>query len=133
MCEIAFINCQSLNNKPDIVLDYIIDNGINVCFLAETWLKNDNDFALKCATPTGYNFINSPRSNGKGGGIATIFQNETNCREFENENAYKSFEHQTLEIEINGTKCIFAVIYRVPPSKSNHDGYARFLWSFSTY
>ena len=30
--KIAFINCQSLNNKPEIVLDYTVDNGINVCF-----------------------------------------------------------------------------------------------------
>ena len=107
---------------------------VSMCvFLAETWLKCDNDFALKSATPTGYNSINKPRINGKGGGIATIFQSGTNCRELNNENSYKSFEHQTLEIEINGTKCIFAVTYRVPPSKSNQIQKGAFLTEFAKY
>ena len=132
--KIAFINCQSMKNKSDILLDYIVQNDLDACFLAETWLQNDNDFALKSATPNGYNYYSKPRSNGnKGGGIATIFKKETNCKELNLESAYNSFEHQTLEIDINGTKCIFAIIYRVPPSSSNKVSKALFITEFARF
>ena len=65
---------MSTTEKPDILLNYIVENDLDVWFLAETWLNIDSDFAFKTAIPEEYEFHNKPRSTGdRGGGIATIF------------------------------------------------------------
>ena len=51
----------------------------------------------------------------------------------QNDTHFKSFEHQTVEAEINGTKCIFAVVYKIPPSQSNRIPKLLFISEFAKY
>ena len=36
--KLGFLNCQSAKNKPNESLQFVIDNKVDICALAETWL-----------------------------------------------------------------------------------------------
>ena len=67
-------------DKPILIQDFISDRSLDILFLTETWLHPDSPpSVLNSLTPPNYSFINSPRSIGKGGGIACIFSQNVFC------------------------------------------------------
>ena len=130
--KLASINCQSMNNKSDLLLEYIVEKDLDICFLVETWFKTEYDFALKASVPNGFSYLNKPRPHDiRGGGVATIYRKDIKCKEMQNDTHFKSFEHQIVEAEINATKFIFAVVYRIPPSQSNRIPKRLFISEFA--
>ena len=103
--SIGLVNCQSLKNTTDHILDIIYDNRISMMFLTETWIQtNGDELHLKHATPNGYYSIHRSRSTRKrGGGIGINLQNSIKSvdktAEFE---AYTSFELLGIESKQNG-------------------------------
>ena len=75
--SIGLMNCQSIKNKANLILDTIIDKKISMMFLTETWLRMEkDDLQLKNALPNGYSCIHRPRTTGtRGGGVGLIFHN----------------------------------------------------------
>ena len=62
-------------NKPAVLQDLIADKHIDILSLTETWLPPDTlPSVLNSITPPDYSLINSPRLQGKGGGIAILFR-----------------------------------------------------------
>ena len=65
-------------NKPAVLQEFITDDPlkpIDILSLTETWLPCDPlPAVLNSLTPPGYSIINSPRLQGKGGGLALIFK-----------------------------------------------------------
>ena len=42
--NIVLINSQSIRNKDELIVEYLVSNNIDTCMLTETWLTNsDND------------------------------------------------------------------------------------------
>ena len=94
----------------------------------------ESDFALKASVPNGFSYLNKLRPHDfRGGGVATIYRKDIKCKEMQNDTHFKSFEQQTNEAKMNGTKCIFAVVYRTPPSQSNRIPKRRFISEFAKY
>nr|KAG5691975.1 hypothetical protein BaRGS_011366 [Batillaria attramentaria] len=121
---VAVFNARSVSTpeKRCEIASFVLDNGIDILFITETWLKASGDEA-KCVdlAPPGFTVKSFPRPS-RGGGIAIIardsllpFSASTSSFQF----AHSSFElvHTTLSLP---SKLIHLfTVYRPPPSKKN--------------
>ena len=77
--KIGTFNARSLGptcqEKRISIYDFILDNGIDILLIQETWFREKGD-AGKCAelSPPGYSAKSFPRSQ-HGGGLAIVFKN----------------------------------------------------------
>ena len=74
--KLGLLNIRSLTNKAVIVNEMITDNRLHALCLTETWIRPGDYLALNEATPPGYSHAHRSRPNGRGGGVATIFDKE---------------------------------------------------------
>ncbi|XP_076841983.1 uncharacterized protein LOC143486075 [Brachyhypopomus gauderio] len=110
--KIALFNTRSLNNKSLILNEFITDNKLDLLCLNETWQKPLDYYSLNQTTPAGYSYLDNPRTEGRGGGIAAIFNQNLKPRALSLPSA-PSFEH--LVFKLPGPKpLITAIIYRPP-------------------
>ncbi|XP_058653551.1 uncharacterized protein LOC131553157 [Onychostoma macrolepis] len=93
--------------------------------MTETWLSLGDTTALMELSPPDYSFFNSPRTAGRGGGIATIFRNCFKCKRLPDE-IFHSFEVQLFKVDFP-TSLLCALVYR--PLKYNKD----FIQEFSDF
>src|SRR5207244_8768092 len=118
------------NTSPAILQEFITDDPlhpIDILSLTETWLPCDPlPAVLNSLTPPGYSIINSPRSQGKGGGLALIFKS---CLKIKTVSIplFSSFEALCVRLTIASSSYTILTIYR-PPSSSK----ALFSTEFST-
>ncbi len=47
--------------------------------MTETWLKTNYYFGLNESTPPSYRYKHKPRQTGRGGGVATIYSDYSQC------------------------------------------------------
>ena len=76
MLNIAAINAQSIRPKVCCLHDTIIDRGLDVMFLTETWIKQshgDYGMLVNQLCPDGYAFIDKSRKTKGGGGIGVFY------------------------------------------------------------
>lgn len=122
--KIALLNIRSLNNKTFLINDLIFSRDLDFFLMTETWFSDCNRGSLAEASPRDYNAFNSPRTGGRGGGIATIFKNSFKCRLVTVDN-YVSFEVQVFKVAL--IKLVtFAIIYRPPI-------FSKFIREFSEF
>ena len=71
---LCLINARSVCNKTDELVDHIGDNSIDIMVITETWLSSDGKDSGPVAslTTSGYAIYHLPRSNSRGGGLATV-------------------------------------------------------------
>ncbi len=72
--KMALINARSVVNKTFILNDYCSSNNLDFLFVTETWLDALDLSPLSELCPFNYLFLNSPRTSGRGGGIATVYK-----------------------------------------------------------
>ena len=116
--KVGYINARSVNNKAEWIAEWIIDEGIDVCAITETWItsSNENNVTLGNLTPAGYKLTHVPRKGKKrGGGVAIICKASIKTEMQKHEDSFETFE--MMEILMSSSKkCVrLAVIYR-PPS-----------------
>ena len=76
MLNIAVINAQLIRPKVCCLHDTIIDRGLDVVFLTETWIKQshgDYGMLVNQLCPDGYAFIDKSRKTKGGGGIGVVY------------------------------------------------------------
>ncbi len=83
--------------KSTFVNDLINDHNLDLLCLTETWLKPDEYIILNESTPQDYCYKNEPRPKGKGGGVATIYNNILSISQ-KTGFKYNSFEVMVLHI-----------------------------------
>ncbi|XP_055015067.1 uncharacterized protein LOC129410609 [Boleophthalmus pectinirostris] len=124
--RLALLNTRSLANKTFLLNDFFVSRDLDYLFLTETWLREGECSAFSELLPPGCTYFNSPRSSGKGGGLATVFKSSFQCCQSSNMGPYSSFELQLLNIQAS-PRVVCAVIYR--PPKFNK----RFIQEFSDF
>ena len=110
--KLALLNTRSLNNKSHILNEFITDNKLDILCLTETWQKPLDYMALNQTTPSGFSYINNPRPEGRGGGIAAIHHQDLQPRPL-SISTPSSFEHLTFKLP-GSQPLIISTIYRPP-------------------
>src|ERR1051325_3099843 len=119
-------------NKPAALLDLIADKNIDILFLTKTWLPPDTlPSVLNSLTPPDYSLINSPRLQGKGGGIAILFRSHLKIETISLP-LFSSFEVLGSRLTISSTSYVFITVYR-PPLSSKTLFSSEFTTLFETF
>ena len=63
------INCQSIRDKVDVLVDYIKDNKLDMVAMTETWIKFDDNRIIRDLTPSGFKLIHLHCQGRRGGGV----------------------------------------------------------------
>ena len=117
--QLAFWNAQSLRQKTQLVNDLMVEHDIDLFMFTESWLKNEDVFEIGELTNNGiYQFINSPRTNRPGGGVACLFKTGLNVCKIQSD-PYKTFEHMILKLKTYNKSVKLAVIYRPESTSKN--------------
>lgn len=114
LIHMALINKGSVANNT-----FILNNFFTSCsfLLMEIWIKPGENSAFSELLPPGCAFFTSPRTSGRGGGLAAIFNDSCRCCLLPT-NAYSCFQLQLFVLSFS-SPVLYAVIYR--PAKYNKD------------
>ena len=115
--KLALLNTRSLTNKTFILNDMVTSHNLNFLFLTETWLNVGDLSPFGDLCPPNFAFLNSPRTSGRGGGLATIYNNCFKCRLLPVD-VYTTSEVQMLAINVH-CPVLCALVYRPPKYSSN--------------
>uniref|UniRef100_A0AAX7SWL5 Reverse transcriptase domain-containing protein n=1 Tax=Astatotilapia calliptera TaxID=8154 RepID=A0AAX7SWL5_ASTCA len=110
--RMALFNVRSLSNKAFLLNDFFLTTGLDVLFLTETWTSPGEFIPFSELLPPDCAFFSSPRLNGRGGGLASVFKNKHEARLLPSP-AYSSFEAQLLEL--TGSRTTLCVVAYRPP------------------
>jgi len=112
--RMALINARSLVNKTFILNDFFTTHALDFMCITETWMKVGDLSPFAELIPEGCTFFNSPRSSGRGGGLAVILKNSfgSYCHSVPS-TFYSSFEVQLLRLEFDDP-VLLALVYRPP-------------------
>lgn len=127
----ALLNARSCVNKYDEIQEFVKDKTLDLLCLTETWLSSDSDhdFELRSLTPPGYELINCPRMNKRGGGLAILHRDSMTVSVLES-TPYSSFEVLRVSIKCRtNEQFTVSVIYRPPstPRSVFIDDFTNFL------
>ncbi len=110
----ALINARSLSNKTFILNDLFASNKLDFLFVTETWLKGGDMSSLSELSSAGCSFFfSTPRSIGRGGGLAVVFKEKFKCRLLPLD-SFCSFKSQL--ITLNSFKSVLCVLIYRPPN-----------------
>ena len=72
--SLMLANVQSIKSKTELVLDYLLDNKVDIAILTETWLSDNDEIWLNASdlNQHGYKTINQYRPKCWGGGLAIV-------------------------------------------------------------
>ena len=70
------LNAQSINNKDQLIANYLLSEHINVAIITEMWLKDADDIWLQgCElNKNSYKASYSNRKNRHAGGVALVYR-----------------------------------------------------------
>ena len=132
--NLMLTNIQSLKLKIDVLLHYILEHKLDICFITETWISKHEDLQYIKANlkMQGYHILSCERANRKEGGLACIY-NENLKMKASKPQKYESFESLTVQVSIKSKTNIFSLIYRPPSSTKNITPIRVFLDEFSEH
>ncbi len=123
----SLINARSVSNKTVIINDYFYSRTLDFLFITDTWLTSGDLSPFSELVPSDCKFLNSPRSVGRGGGLASIFKQNFVCRMLATD-VYSSFELQLFVLELDNPMAT-SVIYRPPkPHKDFINEFSDFFY-----
>lgn len=72
--NMALVNARSICNKTFILNDFLTRHHLDMLFLTETWVSAGELSVFEELCPPDCCFISTPRSAGRGGGVAMVFK-----------------------------------------------------------
>lgn len=108
----GLLNICSIRNKSDVVFD-LLNDGLDVLILTETWHGDSNDVSVRASMPPGFIFVDFLRPNDPShGGIIIFFGHIFRHAAIELPRS-KTFEALALKLTIDSANTIvFFAIYR---------------------
>ena len=132
--KVLYFNSQSCRQKASDVHEMILDDGIGILLMTETWLYAQGDEAcIAEITPRCYVLRSFPRTGSRGGGIAFIvrdaFCDSTSFKRL----SFQSFE--AVELHISGRNLSISVVclYRPLPAGRTKLSNQSFLQEFPEF
>ena len=116
--KVAVLNCRSVRNKTEEIVDHVIDHVIDIAALTETWLTDGNQDhkVIEDITPKGYVFKHIPRYGRKGGGVGILLKRSLKLKEHPRFKC-RSFENFHATITSGSSSFDIVVIYKLIPTK----------------
>ena len=130
--EVHTWNARSISNKTVTLLDHVIEHDVDIMFINETWLAENDPVVIGECTPPGYDFINHPRGNNdEHGGIGVLFKKSLNLTVFPTGFETSTFEHIRVADKTKSVQ--FVAVYRPTPSATNGLLTSQFLTEFEQF
>eukprot|EP00057_Strongylocentrotus_purpuratus_P010367 XP_011664841.1 PREDICTED: uncharacterized protein LOC105438565 [Strongylocentrotus purpuratus] len=124
-------NARSLRHKSLLLQDYVITNEVDVMFVTETWLTENDDAVIAEVTPPGYTFTNVPRTGGRGGGVGALVRSDLKLHQVTIDPHFTTFEHCIITDKARSVN--YVAVYRPPPSSTNGLKTSTFLEEFDSF
>ena len=113
--HLASINTRSISNKINQFQCYLLEKGIDVCAVTETWLKEDDEDGLHEIPPLGYKIISTPWCDGRQGGrTALIYRENYTINDHKIDINSEYMELSAFDLHIQDHVINLLVIYRYP-------------------
>ena len=111
--KVALFNVRSIRNKLVYISESLIEFGISVLCLTETWLFESDTGVVTAALPDCYSVLHIPRSGegSRGGGVALIYHKSLSVVQVEPQH-WNSFEIMEAKMTVNSQTIRLAVVYR---------------------
>lgn len=136
-CKLALWNARSIRNKSASISDFVFTNNLDVLILTETWLcgdsKDNSSVSDLCNTLLDHDFVHTPRSHRKGGGLGVLCKKGLKAQLQTNDVTFQSFEHLIVLLTSGSVRLQLVAIYRPPPSKKNNLSVGLFLEEFGSF
>lgn len=119
MAKAALVSSRSVFNKTFVLNYFFIRCDLVFLFLTETWIGAGESSAFGELCPTNCSCLSTPRSVGKGGGVAVVFKNCFKVRKL-SFGSFSSLQIQCTIIKSATTPLICVlVIYFLKRIRSN--------------
>ena len=112
-------NVQSLKSKEDILSKYLRDEGIDVTFTTETWLKEEDTAWIQSSEfqKDPYRISTLHRDGRRGGGVSIIYSKNIKVHKSK-EGQLASFQYAIWKIMSNKLQWTLMGVYRPPYSST---------------
>ena len=112
----GLINARSIANKSFFLNDFFASKDLDYMLISETWQKADDFVSLNELCPQNCAYSCSPRTSGRGGGLAVVHRDCFSSRTL-NAGTYSSFE--ILVNKIGRTNPFHCVLVYRPPGRNS--------------
>ena len=128
------LNAQSIKNKDQLIVDYLLNEHIDVAIITETWLKDTGDVWLQGCEPNknGYKITCSNRKNRQGGGVALVYKDSLIIKML-NMDQPDTFEKAIWQVRYPGVDLTVCAICHPPYSETYQVTNNQFIDEFSEF
>ena len=115
---IATVNIRSMCKKDELLLTFLEEERIDICFTTETWLTENDKIWIDTSALSennNYNIDSIPRQKRKGGGIALVYKPTIRVERIKT-GIYKTMEHCLWKVKYTNAHFYVLGIYHPPPS-----------------
>ena len=128
----ALVNAQSIRNKTDLFVDYIIEQSLDLCMITETWLSPEDSVIMGELTPSGYHLQTFHRQNRPGGGIALVHKANLKVQTVQS-GEQSSFEYIEATVTSESNSIRLLLVYRIPYFANHPVSSSVFFKEFAAY
>ena len=109
--RVGSLNCWSLKNKTNEVIEHLQSNSIDICVLQETFLKDYDTAISNEMNENGLNLYSLPRVSREHGGLGIVYKDSLKVKHVKQVKSqlYKTFEY--VEATIKTSKGITVFVY----------------------
>ncbi len=132
--HVCLLNTRSVKNKASQIMDYIIEEALDIMLITETWLRPGtvDQAVIGDMAPPGYSVLHQPRSTGRGGGVAMVMRDTIKVT-MEPTSTYETFEYMRVKAITSSLTYRIIIMYRPPPSTKNKLTISSFLEEFDDF
>ena len=132
--SLMLVNVESIKSKTELVMDYLLDNKVDIAILTETWLSDNVEIWLKASdlNQHGCRTLHQNRPKHQGGGLAIICKFHLQVKQLDT-GSKSSFEYLVCRISGKTLVVTNVAIYHPPYSATNNSTNAKFIDEFTEY